>query len=74
MRWSETAPGFRTHALLFLLAYVFLLRLPSEALPVGVGADDPIASLKLEGDNKDKLVLRLARRSVHLGNFWPRVF
>ena len=34
LEWSESHLEYRGHALLFLLAYVFLLRLPSEALPV----------------------------------------
>ena len=51
--------GLEQYAYLFLLAYAFLLRLPSEALPVKVGPCDGPATLTLVGD---KLVLKLARR------------
>ena len=51
----------KTLALLFLTAYVFLLRLPSEALPIAVGNVGGPACLFLEGS---ELVLRLAKRSL----------
>ena len=51
--------GLEQYAYLFLLAYAFLLRLPSEALPVKVGPCEGRATLTLVGD---KLVLKLARR------------
>ena len=51
--------GLGQYAYLFLLTYAFLLRLPSEALPVKVGPCEGRATLALVGD---KLVLKLARR------------
>ena len=58
--------GLEQYAYLFLLAYAFLLRLPSEALPVKVGPCDGPATLTLVGD---KLVLKLARRCRTLQAF-----
>ena len=49
----------KTLALLFVIAYVFLLRLPSEALPIATGNVGGPACLYLDGD---ELVLRLEKR------------
>ena len=63
LAWSMTHPYARRHALLFLFSYSFLLRTPSEALPVRVGKDggeiDSNAVLFKDGD---QLVLILRRR------------
>ena len=50
---------FWPFALLFLLAYAFLLRLPSEALPTVVGRNQGQSSLYRDGET---LVLDLKRR------------
>ena len=55
----KSVNGQEQYASLFLLAYAFLLRLPSEALPVRVGPCEGRATLTLAGD---KLVLNLASR------------
>jgi len=65
----ETSSQLLFHAsMLFLTAYVFLLRLPSEALPivrvgVGVSPDGKQASVSCDGDS---LVLVLDRRKNRL--------
>ena len=51
--------GLEAYAHLYLMTYCFLLRLPSEALPVCAGPCDGPATLHREGD---KIVLTLARR------------
>ena len=51
--------GIDEYGMLYLLAYAFLLRLPSEALPAAVGRGGGQSSLYREGDN---LVLELKRR------------
>lgn len=58
-KWCSQNDRYRRHSLLFLFAYAFLLRLPSEALPVVVGKGAGPAYLYLEGGT---LVLDLARR------------
>jgi len=57
-RLAERVPQYKVFAHLFLLAYSFLLRLPSEAVPVTAGGDSAW-SLKMEGP---ELVLTLRRR------------
>jgi len=52
-------PELAMYGKLFLVTYVFLLRLPSEALPITVGRESSGNALFLEGD---ELVLRLRRR------------
>ena len=59
MAWCNENKDFESYAFLFLLAYVFLLRLPSEALPVSAGPGSGHSSLFMEGDT---LVLELKRR------------
>ena len=59
MNWSASRPETRRYALLFLLTYAFMLRLPSEALPLALGGTDRQAVLSREGE---QLVLRLRRR------------
>ena len=55
LTWSESRPEFAVFGILFLFTYVFLLRLPSEALPVKFGA----GGLHCDGE---KLTLELERR------------
>lgn len=59
MKFADVVRDFWTCAVLYLLAYVFLLRLPSEALPAVAGKGGGQSSLYREGDT---LVLELARR------------
>ena len=59
MKLGERRAEFKTYSLLFLFAYAFLLRLPSEALPLAVDGSDSQSVMSLEGDN---LVLKLKRR------------
>ena len=42
MHWCSEKVEYRNVAYLFLLTYVFLLRLPSEALPVVAGQGDEL--------------------------------
>ncbi len=52
LEWSKERPDYQRYAALFLLAYTFLLRVPSEAIPtVAGGGTDPStqAILTLEG-------------------------
>jgi integrase len=57
LKLAERRPEFSMMARLFLLAYCFLLRVPSEAIPVRAREGD--CCLRLEGD---ELVLVLKRR------------
>ena len=61
--WSETHEELRRAALLFLLAYTYLLRVPSEALPavVGTSANEAGSNAVLIKDG-ESLVLVLHRR------------
>ena len=62
LQLAKRKPEFASVALLFLVAYIFLARLPSEALPAEVGrvpGREQQAILELE-DNK--MVLTLQRR------------
>ena len=59
MKLGERRAEFKTYSLLFLCAYAFLLRLPSEALPLAIDGSDNQSVISLEGDN---LVLKLKRR------------
>lgn len=64
LAWSESHAELRPHALLFLFAYTFLLRTPSEALPAAVGFDGcniESNSLLFKGDD-ESLILVLRRR------------
>ena len=63
MSWCDQQDTIlaKTLALLFMTAYVFLLRLPSEALPIAVGNVGGPAFLYYEGS---ELVLRLAKGSL----------
>ena len=62
MLWSLSHRQYTRHAALFLFAYAFMLRLPSEALPVMCGrvSGDKGQATLWKGDNT--LVLVLARR------------
>ena len=57
LKWSEEHTEYALFGRLFLFTYVYLLRLPSEALPMRFGP----GGLYRDGD---KLVLELARRFV----------
>ena len=59
---SKTRPELHAYAMLFLLAYAFLLRVPSEAIPVMAGSGE--CCLELEGS---QLVLCLKRRKNRPG-------
>ena len=59
LNWSASRPETRRYTSLFLLTYAFMLRLPSEALPLALGSADGQAVLSREGE---QLVLRLRRR------------
>ena len=60
--WSEDKPQYQRYALLFLFAYTFLLRLPSEALPVVRGPVDTSDTHAVIEPSNDSLVLKLKRR------------
>jgi len=64
MAWCEENPEYARYGVLYLVAYAFLLRLPSEALPIqwGKGGDN-FACLTREGN---MLTLTLRRRHVPL--------
>ena len=61
LRWAQKPANcaFSLHAFLFLITYVFLLRLPSEALPLKAGKVGGQACIYVEGD---EVVLVLATR------------
>lgn len=62
--WCKAHVEWRRHGLLFLFAYSFLLRVPSEALPVVAGPEnyEGPSNAWLFREGADKLVLRLRRR------------
>ena len=63
--WTSDKPRWRHVSLLFVFAYQFLLRVPSEALPVVAGASqsDPKQQAALWKDTENQaLVLTLATR------------
>ena len=62
LRVAATSPGLARYGALFLLSYAFLLRLPSEALPVVCGEGGGQSSLFRDGED---LVLVLAKRCGH---------
>ena len=65
MRWARSHSEWRDHTLLFLMTYVFLLRMPSEALPMVVAGGDwqAVAKSVVTMDwSKGQLVLQLSRR------------
>ena len=59
LRWIARNAADKRFGTLFLIAYCFLLRLPSEALPIQAGRGCAGAALYLHGD---ELVLCLRRR------------
>ena len=64
LRWAETEEDI-THsamAMLFLVTYVFLLRLPSEALPIEVGRVPGKQQQAVLEMDEGKLILTLMRR------------
>ena len=62
MAWAQKREGRQRFAMLFLCAYVFLLRLPSEALPIRVDKSGCITGQAVVKMIGGKLSLRLARR------------
>ena len=63
--WTRDKPRWRHVSLLFVFAYQFLLRVPSEALPVvaGTSQSDPKQQVALWKDAENQaLVLTLATR------------
>ena len=50
LAYCRENPQYQRYGMLYLLAYVFLLRLPSEALPAVVGASDTQSSIILKDD------------------------
>ena len=68
---GESNKAFRLHALLFLLAYSFLLRVPSEALPMVVGklgAQCESKSVLYLGDENTLALELKARRNKPQGS------
>ena len=64
MSWAEKHPEAMRFALLFLMCYVFLLRMPSEALPMiagGDGAQAEAQSVVCVDKDKQEIVLNLKR-------------
>ena len=64
VRWAEKHPELMRFALLFLMCYVFLLRMPSEALPMIAGGDSEHAdaqSVVFVDKDKQEIVLKLKR-------------
>ena len=62
VNWCDERPSFKEYGMLYLVAYAFLLRLPSEALPMRSASPevpDGQSVLRCEGD---WVVLTLARR------------
>ena len=60
--WCDERPSFNAYGMLYLAAYAFLLRLPSEAIPMrsaSPGVADGQSTLRLEGE---KVTLTLGRR------------
>ena len=62
LAWSEDKPLYQRYALLFLLAYTFLLRVPSEALPAIRGKVDSAEAQSVIEPRDDSIVLKLRRR------------
>ena len=59
LKWCLDAGEHMRYAMLFLMSYIFLLRMPSEALPAVAGRGAGQARLYRDGDG---IVLKLARR------------
>lgn len=64
LTWALSNQEFAPFAALFLVSYIFLLRVPSEALPMRAGPAECHSCLDLDGD---KLVLTLKRRKNKQG-------
>ena len=65
LRWTEENPVAKQFAVLFLMCYVFLLRMPSEALPMIVGdgrEQEDAQSVVWVDDVKNEIALKLRRR------------
>ena len=59
INWCTEKSMFESIVPVFVMAYAFMLRLPSEALPIVVGPSDDASSFFKEGDT---VVLELKRR------------
>ena len=61
MRWAQKPENldYRSHSFLYLITYVFLLRLPSEALPLKAGNVVGQSCIYVQGD---ELIVKLATR------------
>ena len=61
MNWAMLPDNldYRAHAFLYLITYIFLLRLPSEALPLKGGKVNGHACIYVDGE---ELVLELPTR------------
>ena len=64
LTWALGNQDFMQFAALFLVSYIFLLRVPSEALPMRAGPVECHSFLVLDGD---KLALILQRRKNKQG-------
>ena len=62
LEWAKENRGYNTFVALFAISYIFLLRLPSEALPMRIGPVDDDSSQSVLEYRDDKLVLNLKRR------------
>lgn len=60
--WGKQNKGFNRLLMLFSLSYVFMLRLPSEALPMVVGPLPTFEAQSILVAESDKLTLHLKRR------------
>ena len=62
VKWCDERPSFRAYGMLYLAAYAFLLRLPSEALPMRSECPETCDGQALLKKDGEKLVLKLGRR------------
>ena len=62
VEWCDTRPSFKAYGMLYLAAYAFLLRLPSEALPMRSASPESPDGQSVLRSEGDRVVLTLARR------------
>ena len=64
LEWCATHGEWGRHGRLFLIAYCFMLRVPSEELPIVAGSEhyEGASNAWIFREGADKLVLRLRRR------------
>ena len=67
LEWSEANPKYRKYALLYLFAYVFLLRVPSEALPVVSGKVNVTEAQSVLEVRGEQILLKLQKRKNRPG-------